>query len=377
MQKILFLITKSNFGGAQRYVYDLATSLPKNQFETMVATGGNGSLINKLADTKTKTISIPSLQRDISLIKEFDSFSYLLNLFRAEKPDVIHINSSKAGLLGSVAGRLTRVPKIIFTAHGWAFNEDRPFCQRFIIKTFHWITVLLSHKTVAVSHKVKQQMDWPFVKNKMVVIYNGRKNINFETRDAAREFLVTKEPRLNAHKNDFWSMTIAELHPIKRHDAIIEAIKSVVKEEPETRHLIISNGEEKANLQKLIEDLDLQDNVFLLGEIDEAACYLKAADIFIMASRSEAMPYAPIEACLAGVPTVSTAVGGVPEIIEDNESGLLTPPLDNKALYKAILKLRTDSTLRDELAKGALLRAKEFAFDKTLAETIKEYSNKN
>lgn len=373
-KKILYLITKSNWGGAQRYVYDLATQLPSTEFEVVVALGGNGPLLDKLKNTDIRTISLPSLQRDVSIVKDVRAFFEIIKILRTERPDIFHINSSKAGVFGALAGRLAGVPKIIFTAHGWAFNEDRPTWQRIILKTLHWLTVLFTHHTIAVSKEVRRQMNWPLVKNKLRVIYNGRQIVSLASRSEARDFLIQQDPSLSKYRDDFWSLTIAELHPIKRHDAVIEAIKEVVKFEPNTRHIIIGTGEEENKLKNLIDNNQLSEHIFLLGQIDEAAQYIKSADIFILASRSEALPYVPIEACIAGVPTVATAVGGIPEIIEDRKSGLLTPPLDNKALFEGILELRRNTELRSQLAAGASRRASLFKFETTLAKTIDLYT---
>ncbi len=372
-KKILFLITKSNWGGAQRYVYDLAVGLSKDDFDVAVALGGDGPLATKLRAGGIKVISIPSLQRDVSLTKELRSLREISDIIEVEHPDILHINSSKAGVYGALIGRIRRVPKIIFTAHGWAFNEDRPIWQRFILKKIHWLTVLFSHHTIAVSEEVKRQMNWPFSRAKMTVIYNGRDIKFLKSREEARAALTEHEPRLQKYRDDFWSMTIAELHPVKRHDAVIKSMKEVVRRWPHTRHLIISGGQDEAYLHKLIRKLELEDNIFLLGQMDEAAQYLKAADLFVLASRSEAMPYVIIEACIAGLPIVATAVGGIPEIIQSERSGLLTEPLDNKALFEAIFELRTNEQKRHQLAEGALKRSQEFTFSKTLNKTLNLY----
>jgi len=170
-KKVLFVITKSNWGGAQRYVYDLATGLPKTDFDITVALGGDGLLASKLRAAGVRVISIPSLQRDFSLAKELHSVQEIYDLLKVEQPDILHLNSSKAGILGTVIGRFNKVPKIIFTAHGWAFNEDRPFWQRVLLKTIHWLTVLSSHHTIAVSKEVVRQMNWPFAASRMTVIW--------------------------------------------------------------------------------------------------------------------------------------------------------------------------------------------------------------
>ena len=131
-------------------------------------------------------------------------------------------------------------------------------------------------------------------------------------------------------------MTIGELHPVKQHDTAIDAIAQVVKTYPTLRHLIIGGGEEYARLQQRITDLNLGENIFFLGHLHEAAWYLKAADVFIFPSRSEALGYVAIEAAQAQVPIIASNVGGIPEIITHNESGYLVPSGDSQALTVAL-----------------------------------------
>jgi hypothetical protein len=189
-KKILFLITKSNWGGAQRYVFDLATTLDQDIYEPVVALGGNGELLDKLSVAGIRTISLATLQRDISFTKELSFAKELWRTVRIEKPDVFHVNSSKAGGLGCFIGRVAGINRVIFTAHGWAFNEDRPLWQKFIIKKLHWWTVVLSHHTIAVSSAVAAQMNWPFVQRKMTVIHPGRTITNFAGKLEARQTIT-------------------------------------------------------------------------------------------------------------------------------------------------------------------------------------------
>ncbi len=374
-KKVLFLITKSNWGGAQRYVYDLAVGLPRENFDVIVALGQDGPLATKLRAAGVRVTNIPSLERDISLAKELKAFEGILHIVKQEKPDVLHINSSKAGALGALVGRLLFVPKVIFTSHGWAFNEDRPGWQKFIFKFVHWLTVLLAHKTIAVSHELKRQMDWPLVQNKMVVIHSGRDITNLKSREEARGALIKIEPRLAEYKNEFWSATIGELHKVKRHDVTIRALAEVIKQKPNTRHIIIGAGEEEKNLQSLIQNLALQSHIFLIGAVDEASQYLRAFDLFVLSSRSEALGYVIVEAAIAGVPIIATRVGGVPEIVEHERSALLVPQGDIEALAYACTKLRGDETARKFLSAGALEQAKNFTFAETLTKTIALYEN--
>ena len=173
-KKILYIITKSNWGGAQRYVYDLATSLPKE----------------KLENAGIKVIQLSSLSRDISIVRDIVSFVEIYSLISKEKPDILHVNSSKAGGIGAFAGRLLQVPRIIFTLHGLASNEDRPLWQKKILIFFHWFTIVLSHMTIAVSQKIKNEVVFlPFIHKKITTIHNGVKEHDLQQKESARQAL--------------------------------------------------------------------------------------------------------------------------------------------------------------------------------------------
>ena len=213
-KKVLFLITKSNWGGAQRYVFDLVTNLDRDAFEPVVALGGDGELHQKLTAAGIRTLTLKSATRDVSIFKDIGFAHELWSILRSEQPGILHVNSSKAGGLGCLLGRLAFGPRVIFTAHGWAFNEQRPWWQKLIIKKLHWWTVLLSHTTIAVSNAIVEQMNWPYAQRKMVVINPGRTIPSFESRLTARTKLAHAHPPLASYITDVWLCSVAELHPI-------------------------------------------------------------------------------------------------------------------------------------------------------------------
>ncbi|MBU2460967.1 glycosyltransferase, partial [Patescibacteria group bacterium] len=327
-KKILYFITKASWGGAGRHVYDLAINLPQEDFDVVIVLGKDGELKNKLESQHIRVITIHSLQRDISIIREIKTFWQLIKILRQEKPDILHSHSSKAGGLGAFAGRIMRVPKIIFTAHGWAFNEERNFFSRLAIYFFHWLTIIFSHTTIAVSHHTKEQavIKMPFIKNKIVVVHNGIAPILFKDRNLARDEIFANHKPKNIDPHALWIGTISELHKNKGLDYIIRAIGQLLRTNteklPSFIFVIIGSGEEKENLEKLIIKEKLQDIVFLVGYKKNASLLLKAFDIFTLTSRTEAFPYALLEAGLAGLPVIASDVGGIPEILI-KDSGIL------------------------------------------------------
>ena len=303
MKKILFVITKSNWGGAQRYVYDLATNLPMEQFEVAVAFGQPGLLAKKLYVANITTYPISSLQRDVSILADIKSFFELLRLFRAEKPDVVHLNSSKAGGIGALAARLSGVPRIIFTAHGWPFWEQRNFLSRTLICLFSWLTALLSHKIIVVSDydlKVAQKM--PFVSKKIVRIYNGIAPMSFGAGEKIRSAFPI-DARVTG--------TIGELTKNKNQISLVEQAKN----NPNMYVAIVGEGEDRNMLEEKIKKYTLNDRVKLFGFMP-ANEVLKGFDVFALPSLKEGLPYVLLEAKVAGLHIIASRVGGVSEILD-------------------------------------------------------------
>lgn len=374
--KILFVITKSNFGGAQKYVYDLAVNLPKDKFEVVVVAGAPGILINKLSGQEIRTIAIPSLGRDVSLFKDITSFIELWKIFRAEQPDIIHLNSAKASTLGALAGRLLGVPKIIFTAHGWAFNENRPYVARLLIKIISWATVILCHQTIAVSDNVMRCMHWIGTQKKMIVIRNGIEQIDFLERGEARKFLSALI-HAKIPPDAFLIGTIAELHPSKGLEYAIETLAKLIPKNPYLYYIILGDGQEKEHLDALIKRPKMEDRVYLAGFVKDAARYLKALDLFILPSTTEALGYVLLEAGLAKLPIVATAVGGIPEIVENGVNGLLVPPRNPQKLAQAIEQITKEP--QQGMDFGRALNNKvmnNFTLDRVITQTISLYTEK-
>ena len=339
-KKILFIITKSVWGGAQKYVFDMATSLPKDQFEPIVAGGGKGIMAEKIISAGLPYLEIKSFQRDISFWKEIVSFFEILKILFKTKPDIVHVSSSKAGGMAGMAiltylavkpprGGLTAV----FTVHGWAFLESRPKWQIFLIKLASKITCLFYDKIICVSRNDYNEA----IKNKiapaqkLTFIHNGINpaDYNFQER-MEKEFTVG---------------AIGEATKNKGHKYLIEASKNF----PDIKLNIISN-------------------------IPNASKYLKNFDIFVLPSLKEGLPYVILEAGLAGLPVIASNVGGIPEIIENGKEGLLVPPANPEELAVAIKKLIEDKTLRENLAKNLQEKIqREFSLEKMLKETISQY----
>lgn len=354
-KRVLYVITKGNWGGAQRYVFDLATNLSKEDFEVAVALGEGKNLEEKLQQAGIKTIRLKNSQRNINPFKDLLLFFELWNLYKKEKPDVIHLNSSKIGLLGSLSSKFYSHLKLtaksyklkaIFTAHGWAFNDSKFWLSKMFWKFLQWLTVLLTDKTIAVSEKTKLDMNWSLAGKKIEVIYNGLEPPNFLSKEEARERLLPGE------KDKFWIGTISELHKNKGLDILIESCELILKKHPETKILVLGEGEERKFLEKKIKEKNISSNFILVGHFKNASKYLKAFDIFVLPSRTEGLPYALLEAGLAGLPCLASKVGGIPEIISENQNGLLATAGDKNSIKQKLEILIENKELREKLGKN-------------------------
>lgn len=364
--KIIYLVTKAGIGGAQKYVYDLATSLPRDKFDVLVVVGEGNSLDKRLAKAKIRVEKIKEMGRDVNIFLESIILFRLLKIFFNERPDVVHVNSSKAGGLGAFAARILLVPKIIFTVHGWPFNEPR-FDNK-ITRFFSWLTVFFSTKTIVISRQnLEQTRRWPLTKNKFQLIYNGIMNFDFRDRESSRNFIAEIT---HADKNKIWLVTISELHQNKGLKYLIEAI-GILDEKPIV--FVIGEGEERDNLELLIKSLDLDKYIFLMGSIEDAGSYLKAFDIFTLTSIKEGLPYTILEAGLARLPVIGSNIPGITDIL-DNENGILVKARSSKDIAESIKSLSQNQGKMAQLGSslGATIERK-FLFDKMLRKTLKLY----
>lgn len=371
-KKVLHLITKgSPFGGAQNYVYTLATHLPKDRFESTVLMGTGEELMSRLTKAGIHAEHIPHLTRDINPLGEVKAFFALIKKIKEIQPDILHTNSSKAGLLGALAGRIARVPRIIFTGHGWASNEKHSWIVRKCFLLLHWVTILLSDRTICVSKKTKNDVSGPLaIREKTCVVYNGISHFEILDRTSAQAYL--KEISGAPESEAIWLGTIAELHTNKGLDLIIEALKDI---SAPFFFFIIGGGEKMAELQALIVHHHLEKKVFLLGTIPEAKKYLSAFDIFTLTSRTEALPYTILEAGLAGLPVIASRVGGISEIITNGVDGVLVRPLPED-IYQGLSHLISQPNRRKEYAHHLTQKIKkDFSLETQISQTIKVYEN--
>lgn len=370
--KILYIITKGVWGGAQKYVYSLATSLPKDEFDVVVVCGEGKILKEKLEKDGVRVIEINNLKRDVSFINEFKNFFKFYKIIKDENPDIVHLNSAKASGLGALISRILGVKKILFTAHGWTFNEDRDFISKSIIWTLSWITTLLCHKVIVIATREQcQALSMPFIsRNKVKLIRNGVQKIEFLEKNKAREILLP-ELSNNFESDTVWIGTISEL---TKNKGLKYSITALSKIEKPFVFIVIGEGEEREMLEKLIEKYRLEEKVFLIGFKDNASMYLKAFDIFTLTSIKEGLPYCLLESGLARLPVVASKIGGIPDIINEN-TGVLVERENADQIKSSIENLIMSKDRRLELGTGLNDKVeREFSIEQMIEKTKLLYS---
>ena len=372
--KILFVITKSNFGGAQRYVFDVATSLPFQNYEVVVAFGGAGVLKEKLKTAGIKTRTIKNFERTVNLRKEWGAMFELATIIREEKPDIVHLNSSKAGGTGAFVARLLRVPHIVFTAHGWAFLENRGIISKSAIWFFSWMTALLAHKVIVVSRNDEIHMHMPCVSKKTSVIHTGISPIPFLTKTEARISLFSREI-IEQHKDDFWLVSTSELTPNKNlHTALTGVSEYNATRTRKIFFTLIGTGELVESLMQYVKEHQLENAIMFAGYVEDAPLYLKAFDAFILPSVKEGLPYGLLEAGLAGIPCIASHRGGIPEVIEQRTSGILVDPHTPTEIVHALSELiEQEEPIQQYTQKLQKKIATEFSLAEMLRKTERVY----
>jgi len=355
MKKILYIATQSEIGGAQRYLFDLATNLPKSQWEVHVAAGGKGELSEWLKKEHIPFHKMRFLARAINPIVDILAYFEIKKLLLKLKPDIAHLNSSKAGTLGSLACQAAGIPKVIYTAHGFVFNEPLNPIIKWIYREIEMANAKRNSKTITVSeydYKTGRAAGIPA--KKLICIHNGidvREQYFLAKEEARKKILKDVEMK----KGQKLVGCIANFYGTKGLDTLIHAIGKIEN----AKLVIIGEGKNRYNLERLIKKLNIKSRVILAGSIPGASQYLKAFDLFVLASKKEGLPYTLLEAAGARVPIVATKVGGVPEIIDDGINGYLVPPNNPvqlaQVMQKAFVRPRTP-ILHDDFTLPTMLR---------------------
>ncbi|MFH1423468.1 MAG: glycosyltransferase [Candidatus Nealsonbacteria bacterium] len=387
MNKILFLVTQSEMGGAQRYIYEIARLLDKNVYEVMVAAGepayakatagkGDCEFFKKLEIIGVKSIQLKQMKRTPWPWQITKSVWEIRTLLKKEKPDILFLCSTTAGLLGSMAGFLCnrRPTSIIYRIGGWAFRDPRAFWKNWLILAAEKLTSPLKD-LIIVNSEVDRKLALKYKivpEGKLVKIYNGIdvNSLEFFSKEEARHLLTSDFNRLlKSEVNKSWIGCVANFYKTKGLEHLIEAASRLNLKGERFSLIIIGDGRERPKLEMLIKKYGLENKVILAGRIPDAYRYLKAFDVFVLPSLKEGFPWIILEAIAAQIPIVATNVGALPEILDEE---FLVAPGNAEALAKKIgrvLEYPTEPKLKPEFTSQKMLAETLEALQKQLPRT--------
>ena len=338
--KLLHVITHLPIGGAQDNTLYTVELLNKDKYDISLSCNLNGDLVSRAKKVKhLKLYDVPNLRREVSIINDIRAFLYLYKLIKKENFTIIHTHSSKAGFLGRVAAMLNKTPIVIHTIHGFAFHDYMNSFKKNIFIYLEKLSAKWTHGLVTVSNLNKKKVvDLGIAPiEKLKNIYSGIDLTLFinEKNDQFRK-------ELNLDSNHLLLGSVGRLSNQKDPITMIEAFCIVIKRFPSAHLTLVGDGELRDEILIKIDQLQLNGRVHLTGNKNDPWKIYHSLDLFIMSSIYEGLGRSITEALSCGVPVVCTSVEGVPEIVRDNETGILVPPKDPSALAAGIIKSLND-----------------------------------
>jgi glycosyltransferase involved in cell wall biosynthesis len=332
--KILYLLPYFGIAGTEIHVIELSKHLKYDYEIIVVAPYGKGFVLLEENDISYREI----IPLTFTAVREYKR--RLKIIVEEFKPDIIHIHGAHE--LVYISRSIASDIPIVFTCHGYLTSS--PFID---YKISAYINKNWGDKVIAVSnYERKNLIKAGLPEDKAVLIYNGVP----ETSEKKELPIETKGLIVG---------TVARLTRSKGIRYLIEAFSYLHNKYRNINLVVIGEGEEKKNLERLAQDLKIDDRVFFPGAIPDARLYFKNFHIFVLPSLSEPFGITILEAMSQKIPVIATNVGGIPEIIEDEDTGILVPPKEPLILAQAIERLITDEELRLRLGEEGYRRYKE------------------
>jgi glycosyltransferase involved in cell wall biosynthesis len=310
-----------------------------------VAAHGDGPLKTAAAGLDVPFFPLKHVRRRLSPIHDPLGVVELTSLFRRMRPDIVHLNSSKAGVLGRIAAVLARVPVRVFTAHGWAFKAAAGLDSRLYLLADRAVESLTS-MVICVSENERRA-------GLAAGVCTAERSLVI--RNAVDVGASSTTPRTDGPPVQV--VSVGRLAAPKDFSTLVAAVARL----PEGRaHLrVFGDGPLRSELESQKRALGIDAAVEFAGEVPDVRPHLEDAEVFVLASRSEGMPVSVLEAMAAGLPVVASAVPGLEEVVLEGETGFLTPPGDVAALAARLGQLVDDPSLRVVLGAAGRVRAEE------------------
>ncbi|OLO27351.1 alpha-galactose transferase [Priestia megaterium] len=365
----------SHVGGVDTVLLQLIEGLDKEIFEPIVVLPSYSPYVEKYNELGAKVIyeKIAVFGKPTNWTYYFKniyklcvSLKSLRKVVKSYKIDLIHSHKME-NIGGNIVGKILRIPTVQ-TVH------ELPRKPLIAYKAVGYINHLFNDYVIVLCDRSKAVLEWGKHKShKVRKIYNGIKVNEQVTTDKD----LRKE--LNLHPQDKIAVTVARLSPMKGIEYLIEAAHEVKKYDSSIKFVIVGDvafdheKEYKESLIRKSEELNLGKNILFLGLRRDVPNLLKQSDVFILPSVYDIFPTVILEAMSCSLPVIGTDVGGVPEMIKDN-TGILVPPTDSKALAKAIIRLFNEEDYKEIGREGRKLLEEKFTQEKYVSQTVNLYT---
>jgi glycosyltransferase involved in cell wall biosynthesis len=350
----LSLSAGSGYGGAEKLAHEFALHLDPARFVSYLCTIRATDASRRQADDRDAQelanagVRVLTLDQPGPLLLTPRAWARLYAMLVKESIDIVHAHMPRASVPGALLARLARVPVVVSHEHGSALEGKRvrPFLDREVVARLSTVIVAVSEWDRR--NLIERERIDP---NLIRVLANG----------IAPADAPAIAPALARTAGTQLIGAVGRLYPEKGYEHLIEAVARLRDGGYAVHCVILGEGPQEAELRNLIAQLGLEERVQLLGRRDDVEQIVRELDVAVLCSVREGSPLAMLEYMAAGAPIVATAVGGIPELIEDGAHGLLVAPRDAQALCAGIAKLLDDRVLAARLGAAAQARrAAEF-----------------
>jgi glycosyltransferase involved in cell wall biosynthesis len=352
--RVLRVIARLNVGGPARHVTILDRGLRSAGFETLLAHGdvgpGEASLEALIAQTKIPSRRIPGLGRRISPLSDLRAFTSLVALVFQVRPDVVHTHTAKAGTLGRLAAFLYNVTRsrgrrclVVHTFHGHVLSGYFGTAASMVVRTIERVQGLVTDCVLVLSPRQRTDIGDTYRIVDPARIHVLPLGLELESLTA----LPTPLPSSSVVFG-----FVGRFVPIKNIPLLIAAFAEVHTQLPDSRLLLVGDGEERAAVEAQVAARGLQGVVAFGGWRNDLSALYREIDVLVLTSLNEGTPVAAIEAMAAALPVVATDVGGVADVVEDGVTGVLVPSGSVAELAAAMLRLGRSPEERARLGVG-------------------------
>ncbi|QNT78123.1 glycosyltransferase family 4 protein [Entomobacter blattae] len=337
----------------KQFVLPLMKQLRQQGCE-VIGASADGPLLSDLRKEGFKVVALP-LSRSYSPWRNIQAFMALVQLMRKEKPDIVHAHMPISGILARWAAKLTGVPVIAYTGHGFLFNQPGPCFRRALSFVLEWLTGKITDIYFTVSSEEAEQARRFYIHRHTRAIGNGRDPHCFHPDIFARRDI---RKQLQVKDDDVVVVMVSRLVRHKGYPELFAAMQHV----PEALLWIVGEklpSDHGEDLTEVFVDAEktLGKRLRLLGYRNDVPAVLAAADIFVLPSLFEGLPMSVIEAMLTGLPVVASDIKGCRQLVKNGVTGLLVPPGDSAGLANALNELVQSSQKRNTMGLAGLKEA--------------------